>query len=329
MKFSVIIPVYNAEKTLNRCLDSIVNQSFKDYEIILVNDGSVDNSESICLEYTNKYDNIKYEHKINGGASSARNKGIELAKGDFILFVDCDDFVEDNYFATLSNNCVKNGLAVFTYMWLKTSGAKKREITDYANDDFFNVSKYLVLSRTINSPCSKIFDRAVIENNNLRFDEKMPVAEDFIFCLKYLMLSDRVEIHNDSIYCYDMTNEDSLVNKRKKGLIDIYPYVFNSAFEIIDNTDFSDNEKSELFKLIDKLHTDSFVTCVMEELKDDALSPSQIKRNIRLMCDKFYTEFSTVYGYENFIHRFVRFCIKHKCANILYYASKIYSVLRK
>lgn len=329
MKFSVIIPVYNAEKTLNRCLDSIINQSFKDYEIILVNDGSADNSESICLEYEKKYENIKYEYKKNGGASSARNKGLELANGHFILFVDCDDYVDCNFFFSLEQHCIKNGLAVFTYTWIKSSCQQKRDISEKKNDDFFIKSKYLILSRTINSPCSKIFDRAVIENNNLRFDEKMPVAEDFIFCLKYLMLSDKIEIYNDSVYFYDVTNEKSLVHKRKKGLIDIYPYVFNTAFKIIENSEFSESKKSEIYRIVDKLHADSFITCVMEEQKDNSLSASQIKRNIKEMCNKFYSEFNTVFGYENFIHFFVRFCIKHKCANVLYYASKIYSVLRK
>ena len=94
MKVSVIVPVYNTYDYLNKCLDSLVNQSFKDYEIIIVNDGSTDDSEKIIKKYQKKYSNIKYYYKENGGLSSARNYGIKYANGDYIAFVDSDDYVD-------------------------------------------------------------------------------------------------------------------------------------------------------------------------------------------------------------------------------------------
>ena len=94
MKFSLIVPVYNSEKTISRCVDSIIKQSFSDYELILVNDGSKDKSLELCEEYERKYKNIRVINKENGGASSARNAGLDVAEGDYILFSDSDDYVE-------------------------------------------------------------------------------------------------------------------------------------------------------------------------------------------------------------------------------------------
>lgn len=106
-KISVIIPVYNAEKYLDRCLSSISKQSYKDYEIILINDGSTDGSNTICEAWQKKKDNIKVIHKDNGGSASARNIGISIAQGEYIAFIDADDFVHDKYLEILINNSIE------------------------------------------------------------------------------------------------------------------------------------------------------------------------------------------------------------------------------
>lgn len=104
---SVIVPVYNVEVYLNQCIDSLINQTFKGFEIVLVDDGSTDNSGSICDEFAEKYDNIFAFHKQNGGLSSARNYGIERANGEYLAFIDSDDFVEHNMFEHLVGNALK------------------------------------------------------------------------------------------------------------------------------------------------------------------------------------------------------------------------------
>lgn len=331
MKFSVIIPVYNAENKLKRCVESILNQKFSDYEIILVDDGSTDNSAEICKVYCDRFDKIKFISKSNGGAASARNCGLSHAEGDYILFVDSDDYVSESYFEIVGKNCLIDGLSVFTYSFLNNSEVRKRNISDNLlneTNSLFTTSKHLILSRLINSPCAKVFSRLLIEKNNLRFDEKMPVAEDFNFCLAYLFLCETVSIKNESVYFYDISNTSSLVRSRKKGLIDIYPYVFDTASDSVKKSFFSDREKYELLRIVDKLHTDSFITCVMEEQKDKDLSAGKVLSEIRKMCKKFYAEYKPDYGYENFIHFLVRFCIKYRLAFLLYTMCKIYNKVR-
>ena len=107
-KVSVIVPIYNGEKYLRTCLDSLANQTLKGTQVIMVNDGSIDNSENVCLEDTEKYLNFQYHYKENGGSASARNVGLEYATGEYIGFVDSDDSVEPDIFEKMYYAAIKN-----------------------------------------------------------------------------------------------------------------------------------------------------------------------------------------------------------------------------
>lgn len=329
MRYSIIIPVYNAENTIKRCLDSILNKTFKDYEIIIINDGSCDNSLSICNEYLSSNNNITVIDKENGGASSARNAGIDVAKGEYILFIDSDDYVEDNFFDVLVGNETKDGLSVFTNYAINNKRSRKREIKDM-DDDFslFEKSRYLIESRTINGPMDKVFDRHLINKMSLRYNEEVPVAEDFLFGVKYLMNCSNIKISNIGIYMCDQTNQNSLSRGKKKNLINIYYTVFDEVFDEISNSKFSNDEKQELFQIWDKLHTDSFVTCVLEELKEKCNPVTTIKK-IKELCKVFYEKYNQSYGYRDLIHFVVRTCIKHKMAITLYIMGLFYSEIKK
>lgn len=100
-KISIIVPVYNAERYLHRCIESILAQTFKDFELLLIDDGSKDNSGYICNEYAGKDERVKVWHKENGGVSSARNVGLDNVKGEWVTFVDSDDYISSNYFDNL------------------------------------------------------------------------------------------------------------------------------------------------------------------------------------------------------------------------------------
>lgn len=331
MKYSVIIPVYNAEKTIGRCIDSILNQKFSDYEIILINDGSEDNSLELCRMYSSKYSNIITVDKMNGGASSARNAGLDTAQGEYILFVDSDDYVELNYFDEFEKYDLKNGLLVYTNKWEKSMDAApvQRQISSEMNDKcLFEKVKYLVDSRTINGPIAKKFSRKLIENNHLRFDEDMPVAEDFIFGLSYLLLCDDVKIFNTSVYINDQTDTNSLSRGKKENLINIYPLVFDRAFELIRESPFHENQKNELYIIWDRLHVESFGTCVMEEFKEKNKSSQQIKKEIGNLCEIFYSKYKGGYGYSGAVHRVMRICIKYKLSSVLYVLGKLWVKMR-
>ena len=124
---SVIVPVYKAEKYLDKCVQSIVNQTYKNLEIILVDDGSPDNCPEMCDEWAKKDSRIKVIHKENGGVSSARNAGLDNSFGDYIGFVDSDDFIENDFYECLYDNLVENG-ADISFCTFKTLDEKNRGI---------------------------------------------------------------------------------------------------------------------------------------------------------------------------------------------------------
>ena len=139
MKFSIIIPVYNVEKYLKKCLTSIVQQNFNDYELILVDDGSTDMSGKICDEFEEKYNNIIVMHISNSGVSNARNKGLEIARGEYIWFVDSDDYIRDNIMTFLYDTAVCNDsdIVAFGMDYVYESGGKfatRRPISNGTKD---------------------------------------------------------------------------------------------------------------------------------------------------------------------------------------------------
>jgi glycosyltransferase involved in cell wall biosynthesis len=129
MKLSIIVPVYNVEKYICRCLDSLLNQDIKvdDYEILIINDGSKDSSLSLAEQYEQKCTHVHIHHQENGGVGSARNKGISLAKGEYIYFIDPDDYLASNVLKLIINNCTENELDVLTFLSTRTYNSDLKE----------------------------------------------------------------------------------------------------------------------------------------------------------------------------------------------------------
>ena len=138
---SVIIPVYKVEKYLKRCIDSVINQTYKNLEIILVDDGSPDNCPKICDDYSKKDKRIKVIHKKNGGVSAARNKGLKLSNGDYIVFVDSDDWLEYNFVEEMLTNLRKNKVDYFFVLYQYTASFHKNPF-DKPTIFFSHFSKY-------------------------------------------------------------------------------------------------------------------------------------------------------------------------------------------
>lgn len=202
-KVSVIVPVYNQEKYLDECIESIINQSYNNLEIILVDDGSTDNSLEICKKYKKQDKRIKLIHKENGGLSSSRNAGLKEATGDYIMFCDSDDYFlpdtvklmeaeitkkDADYVIGNYINCTEEGK-----FWKKPIFDKKLytnfkvEITDYTK------SFYIMSS----SVCNKIFRKSFIDEHDFKFVEGLP-AEDAIFTTACFVKSTKVYYIKDS-----------------------------------------------------------------------------------------------------------------------------------
>ncbi|MGJ1410685.1 glycosyltransferase family 2 protein [Sphingobacterium thalpophilum] len=212
MEVSIIVPVFNAEATLDRCIESVLQQKFKDFELILINDGSTDNSAEICNRYVQHFPNIHVFHTENGGVSSARNKGISIAKGRWIVFLDSDDYVSEEYLFNLMSSeadFVISGVNLLR-------GNQKIEVfppKQYARNlgelPLF-VHRLEQTGFIIYGPCQKRFKREIIDAHNLRFRRDLDYGEDTIFVLNYLCFVSSAESLDKSDYNYIQENSLSL-----------------------------------------------------------------------------------------------------------------------
>lgn len=191
-KISVVIPCYNIEKHLSKCIESVLAQTFSDFELLLIDDGSSDSTLEICKEYQQKDTRVKFFSHQNKGVSDTRNRGIDLAQGECIMFIDGDDFIKDDYFEYFINYYSKEIWAICGFTNIRE---KKKTENRYFFEllklfpngkveraDFLKLLEYYSLS----SPCARIYDRKIIIDENIRFNQYITYQEDLAFNLRYL-----------------------------------------------------------------------------------------------------------------------------------------------
>lgn len=203
--FSIIIPVYNVEKYIRECIESIITQMFDDYEVILIDDGSTDNSGNICREYCEKYDNIKYCRIENNGASAARNVGIGKAIGRYIAFLDSDDYWCDKDFLHNSKKILSEDNAdmmIFGYRELSEDGNEKvimmpdmKQNVVYTYTDVENCGIYK------SSAWSKFVKSRIVTENKLKFEEGV-TSEDIVWCAELARVCNTYSVYSSAPYVY-------------------------------------------------------------------------------------------------------------------------------
>lgn len=221
---SVIVPVYKVEEYLNRCVDSILAQTYQNLEIILVDDGSPDNCGKICDQYAEKDNRIRVIHKENGGVSSARNKGIEVAQGEFITFIDSDDYILNNHFSEfLDINQKEIDLIVSSFLVKTKDNDYKVENDDIevAFDDLGEEDYKRLFDSSMCYVWNKFYKKSIIDSNNIRFVENVSFGEDTVFVYTYLKFINGVKFSSECTYCY----EDKDSTATKKYWKDLFEYL--------------------------------------------------------------------------------------------------------
>ncbi len=251
---SVIVPIYNGEKYLNRCIDSILNQSYKNIEVILINDGSKDDSASICKEYEKKDKRVRFFSKENSGVSNTRNLGIKESKGKYIMFADCDDCVTSNCIEVLLNNLNQYNTDISIGNVLKTDNPGESINNVDEQIKLFNEDKQLLYLTIYNNhfddikytegPCAKLIRSDLIKGNNIFFDSDLRYGEDSLFSLNCYFHANSVVLSNIFVYYY-YVNEMSVSSGKVFAL------------------------KNEIYKMISK-HKEELVRLnLFESLEDD------------------------------------------------------------
>lgn len=231
---SIIIPVYNVENYLRECLESVLSQDFNDYEIILVDDGSTDNSGIICDDYSKIHSNITVEHKMNGGLSDARNAGLLLAKGKYVLFVDSDDYIGKSSLREISN-CVSKTAETIDIVFLEAkkvfedgkciSLADGYIANEINNRDKATVMQHLaLLPKYPGSACTKLIRRELIINNKLFF-EKGLLSEDIDWTLGVLLNAKKFAYCNADYYFYRQNRYGSITNTANMKNVECLIYI--------------------------------------------------------------------------------------------------------
>ena len=211
---SIIIPIYNVEKYITKCIDSIIKQDYKNLEIILVNDGSKDNSLKICEKYKKMDNRIVLINKENGGVSSARNEGLKIAKGEYISFVDGDDFLEPDFVSYMLNIIIKYNCDIAISKNCFRDDKEKQILKDKVNIYDSKDTLSLLLSMRINVGCwNKMYKKSAI--NNLSFDEKQFYGEGLLFISTVAQKIKKSAIFERKIYHYRQDNIASATKKYK------------------------------------------------------------------------------------------------------------------
>jgi len=241
MKFSIIVPVYNTEAYLARCLESILNQTYDDYEIIVVNDGSTDNSKDIINEYKEKYPNkIVCVDKKNGGLSSARNKGVKKAKGDYILFLDSDDSIQSGLLKTLSTK-TKDEPDLIRF---QIKEIRDNKICMYRELPFETVSgdkafKKIVKYHYVENACCYAYRTKFYKKNKFIFAEGK-LHEDYGLIPTIIMKADKVKSIGYVGYNY-IIREGSIMTSvnydKVKRKVDDTLYLYKNMINIFDNSE--------------------------------------------------------------------------------------------
>lgn len=220
MKYSVIIPVYNVEKYIDRCLKSIISQNYDDLEIIVIDNGSTDSGGIICDTYASEYSNISVYHIENHGVASARNFGLSKARGEFIYFVDSDDYLVGNLFAEFEDKLTPDlDLFVFSYYnsfeQEMTETKRTKKILPYNGSydkyDFSKIFKDLFLSDMLYTVWNKIYRREFLLENNLSF-EQYELGEDVRFNLDVYREVNKICLSQDSYYVYVIGRKGSAMS---------------------------------------------------------------------------------------------------------------------
>ena len=238
MKVSVIIPVYNAETYLHQCIRSVLDQAYSNFELLLINDGSTDSSGQICENYAKKDSRIRVFHKKNGGVSSARNLGIKSATGEWITFIDSDDFISGNYFKPIlefknqdyiiiNSNQLHNDIkSIF-----RSYESKVLKLNEFLN----NYSLFTDFA----TPWGRFFRKSIISENSIFFDEQLNKGEDVLFNLEYIFHCQTVALSNLTSYTYRiLPNTLSSKKKNVEYTENLYKRIYDALQSYSSNPEF-------------------------------------------------------------------------------------------
>lgn len=266
---SIIVPIYNKEKYISKCLDSILQQDYYNFEIIIIDDGSTDNSSHIVKDYCSKNKNIKYYFQTNQGVSAARNKGLDLVSGEYIIFIDADDYISKKFISNLvlkksiNDDIVIAGLSKYFYNNIFLEKIFPSEEKILSQKDFF---KNFFVEQNKNGiygfVCSKLIKSSIIKENNLRFNQDLVLGEDLEFFMRYYSFCKQIHLIKECDYFYLQNTNENLDIDYKKQL-----FIHKQIETVLDTSKALNDEN--IFQLKNKMSEIKYA--FLSNLKDNKL----------------------------------------------------------
>ena len=324
-RVSIIVPIYKGELYIRQCIDSILNQTYRDFELILINDGSPDNSINICNDYANRDSRVRVFDKENEGVSVTRNFGIEISRGEFITFVDCDDYIDDTFLENgilgMGNNDVDlwvSGLYMEEYFnndiisSIEYSGFKKiysvKSLLESLNKDYPLIC--------ISGPWCKFYKRSILKKYNIVFDKNLSLGEDTDFNLDYLKACNKISFSNKIFYHYRRLSNESLFSKYHSNFYEIHVKIFDKMRDLFYQNKCNDASTLEF----EVMYTNLMIGCIHKEFNFKESSKSKRKMVIKKIGENSNINLSYLLDKKNYI---LVFLLKLKCYNLLYLIFRI------
>lgn len=316
-RYSVIIPVYNAEKTLERCLDSLCCQGRTDVQIIAVDDGSADGSLSLLNEYARRYPFLEVISQPNSGVSEARNRGIDAATGTYLTFVDSDDFVSEDYFEVL-DRCPDCDLLVFASEKIGQS-VDESELYQKLKEaeSWCGKIALLISSRKLLQPWNKRFRRQIVEEGGIRFPKDFQVGEDFDFCMRYTLRCDTIETAHEVLYHVDISDQSSLSRRYRPNLDETMTMIYHRISESIRQAALPAEDERRILTALDALYVKLVISCVAEQFKHQKPDWRKDRKRYHAICERFRKRLHDG-GYQNAVHFVIRFLLDAKLDVMIY-----------
>lgn len=304
IKVSIIVPIYNSEKNLDRCVNSILRQSYKNLELILINDGSTDSSLDICNNFRKLNENIIVIDQKNMGVSAARNIGLRYATGDLIQFVDSDDYIDSDMTESLVN-CIRENNADLVICGYKSIFQDRVVLHKCKNNNQCEIKSLkedfaeLYLDSMINSPCNKIYKIKFIQKF---FDENLSLGEDLLFNLDYLKQCRNICLIETCFYNYIREDNNSLSSIYRADMWEISKKLYNNTVQFCNDVF---NENIEILTAVNTVLLRNLFGTIQLLVYN-----SNKKRKLKIMLiEKFITDYQVFNAYQNYQHQKLQYTL--------------------
>lgn len=322
---SIIVPVYNSEQYIFNSINSILNQTYKNLEIIIINDGSTDRTDEILNEIALKDKRIVYVNQKNIGVSETRNKGIQLSKGEYITFMDSDDTVEAEYIEKLMEEILKNKFDIVTCGYTDISKYGIVKLNDFYNNNTI-LSKDEFINRIFNgvggTVWGKVFRRNIIIENNIKMKQNIFMCEDMIFVLEYVMKCNKYGAINENLYNYNRLNENSISSRIDMEYYNNLVIVISEIQKILKENNY---EKGYIDSILcHRIQSMSTSFLIMQHDKKHKYSKSEKIDNIKFILNNKYNNlYKNKFIGNTFKDKLMIALIKKNSVKCLNYYSKL------